>query len=333
MQFDDFTILPSPVSYVRSRNDVNTNFSLCGATLSVPLLSSNMTSVYSPTLDRIIEEFGGKSVVHRFCSIEENIKLFQDGCVSNRKPWVSVGVSEQEFERAKALHKVGAEVFVLEVANASHISCIEQYRRLRSEFPDVSLVVGTFAVKEQVEAFITLSGSKPDAILVGIGSGAACTTGTDVTGIHIPITTTIRSTAQCGIPVIVSGGISKPADMMKALAMGAKAVMCGKLFSACYESGAKGFSKDGDQFYKDYSDKPQYKWYYGSASPDAYKEQSKESTFRPVEGKGIMVKTSGSTLDLLTYYQASLRSTMSYVDAHSVDEFHAKVKWGIKSKL
>jgi len=330
LKFDDITLIPAPISYIRSRKDVDTNISLCGEILSVPLISSNMTSVYSTKQAHIIQEFGAKAVVHRFCSIEENVKLLNDGKWNDQVPWVSCGVNDYEFERAKALIAAGAKVLLVEVANAAHISCIEQYKRLRETFKDIKLVVGTFATGEQVKAFCDIAGSVPDAVLAGVGTGAACTTGSDVTGIHIPAVITLRSVVQTGIPTILSGGISKPSDMMIALAIGAQAMMCGKIFSACYESGAKGFSKDGEQYFKDYSERPLFKWYYGSASQDAYEEQQKTATHRPVEGKGMMVKCSGSTEDLLLYYQSSLRSMLTYLNCQNMEDFRKNVHWSAK---
>lgn len=329
MTLDDIYIYPAPISFIKSRNDTDTSITLCGEKLSIPLIASNMASVFSPEQARILTEFGTKSVVHRFTSIEDNVDLFRGSLVDGNPPWVSVGVSDHEFKRAQALVDAGAKVLVLEVANASHISCIEQYRRLRTAFT-VPIVVGTFATKEQVRAFVEHSGTSPDAILVGIGNGAACTTGSDVTGIHIPIADTILSTVQVGIPVIVSGGVSKPADLVKCLALGATAVMAGKIFSACYESGAKGFFKEGEQYFKDFTDTPHYKYYHGSAAKEAYEDTNKTAKWRPVEGKGLMIRTTGSTEEMLTYYQSSLRSALSYLNAKNMDEFKANVKWDKK---
>jgi IMP dehydrogenase len=67
-----------------------------------------------------------------------------------------------------------------------------------------------------------------DAVKVGIGAGSICTTRI-VAGIGMPM---ISSIAECAtaaakhrIPVIADGGIRTSGDVVKALAVGASAVM------------------------------------------------------------------------------------------------------------
>jgi len=89
-----------------------------------------------------------------------------------------------------------------------------------------------------------------DALLIGIGPGAACTT-RGVLGIGVPqVTATVDSSAardlfykQSGryIPIITDGGMSSGGDICKAFASGADAVMLGSAFAKAQEAPGRGY--------------------------------------------------------------------------------------------
>jgi len=89
-----------------------------------------------------------------------------------------------------------------------------------------------------------------DALLVGIGPGAACTT-RSVLGIGIPqVTATADSRAardhffvKTGkyVPIITDGGMSTGGDICKAFASGADAVMVGSAFAKAKEAPGRGY--------------------------------------------------------------------------------------------
>jgi len=74
-----------------------------------------------------------------------------------------------------------------------------------------------------------------DAVKVGIGPGAACTTRI-VTGFGLPQFTSIYEIGlmakKLKVPIIADGGIRMPRDVSLALAAGASSVMMGSLFSS-----------------------------------------------------------------------------------------------------
>lgn len=332
MNFDDLYLVPAPFSNVASRKDVNTSTTIANTHLSVPIIASNMLSVYSPELARNTATFGCVSTVHRFCSIEENVKLFQQGQITGVSPWVSIGVNDEEFDRAERLIAAGAQVIVIDVANAASPATVRQYKRLRDLYK-ISIVVGNFATAEQIKAFYEHAGSHADAYKVGIGVGSHCLTTKQVTGVGLPAVETILSCKQVGVPIIYDGGIYKPADLTKALALGADAVMMGRQFGACVESGAENYlqGEDTNGFFKtDHVSATTHKRYFGNASLEAYKVQDKVASFRPVEGECTYIKATGSVESMLQEYQSALRSSMSYMNAHSIEEFRKNAKWDKK---
>ncbi len=89
-----------------------------------------------------------------------------------------------------------------------------------------------------------------DALLVGVGPGAACTT-RGVLGIGVPQATAIADAAAARVQhvletgqychVIADGGMRTGGDISKAIALGADAVMIGSAFARAKEAPGKGF--------------------------------------------------------------------------------------------
>jgi len=100
------------------------------------------------------------------------------------------------------------------------------------------------------EVALELMEAGPCAILVGVGPGAACTT-RGVLGIGVPQVTATLDCAQARdyyykktgryISIITDGGMRRGADICKAFACGADAVMIGSLFAGAKEAPGKGY--------------------------------------------------------------------------------------------
>lgn len=356
LSFQDVLMIPAPFSRVESRADVDTTTSIVGMKYKVPLISSNMDTVYSPDLANQAAKAGGISCVHRFCSIEENIRLFKEGVAGDIKPWVSVGVNPAEMERAQALVDAGAENIVVDVANAANIKVTNFCKELAFLLGNSvnALIVGNFATKEQITAFKYHAGFLPAAIKVGIGNGSLCETRV-VTGNGYPIYSSLQDCLSLnldnlGVDVILDGGGRELADFPKALAAGAKMVMMGRNFAACKESGGtkyyqgiKVISQEEMQKYVQnaqagrpyhlpygvgiYGVDPTHTEYRGSASLASYKAQGKEAAHRPSEGAETVITITGSVADLMLKYEAALRSSMSYQDAFTLKEFRENVRF------
>lgn len=335
LSFNDILLRPTDFSMVRSRADVDTSQTICGHTYKLPVIASNMDAVYSPKLAQEVAKAGGISCVHRFCSIEENVKLFQDGIykeVFNKfqdgdvggfsekliKPWVSIGIGSKELERAEALRDAGAEIFVIDVAHGAAIHVVEQFKKLIGLLPfDRHVVVGNFATAEQIKAFAHHAGCAPDAFKINIGSGSACTTRL-VTGVGLPSVASIQECASLGYDIIQDGGVTNSGDLCKALALGAKAAFVGNLFASCEESGAPFVTQEvcGYEYQSE-----SHKVYRGSASASSYKTQGKEGQHRAPEGEEYTIPISGTVAQLMQKFDGGLRSSMSYLGAFNLQEY------------
>lgn len=336
LSFDDVLIEPN-FSFVKSRKDVTTEFYFLDLTLSLGVISANMDTVTGPAMAATMNLNGAKGCLHRFSSIDENVKEFYktiDITRNNKayqqyhstKPFVSIGVGKQELDRAYALMSAGATHFVIDVAHGAAQHVVEQYDKLNMMLPEgTHIIVGNFATARTIKDFeyhVTTK-TKPSAYKVGIGGGSMCTT-RRVTGAGYPTFASILDCVSVGKPIIADGGIRNSGDFAKCLAAGASMVMCGQLLAGTDESPGKVI------WWKDemgYEVKPGYKNYRGSASKGSYEIQGKVSNHRTPEGESTVVEYKGPVKNILQDLEAGLRSAMSYVGAVNLTEFREKAKF------
>jgi IMP dehydrogenase len=111
----------------------------------------------------------------------------------------------------------------------------------------IPLIVGNVVT---YEACLELMGCGVDALLIGVGPGAACTS-REVLGLGVPqVTATADSAAardfyykKTGryVPIITDGGMTTGGDICKAFASGADAVMIGSAFARAQEAPGRGY--------------------------------------------------------------------------------------------
>src|SRR5690606_35546702 len=162
----------------------------------------------------------------------------------------AVGVGEDGYKRARALIDVGVDVIVVDTAHGHNRAVPELVARLKKE-SDVDVVGGNVATYEGARSLVEAGA---DAVKVGVGPGAICTTRV-VAGVGVPQITAIMEAARAcrpaGVPVIGDGGIQYSGDIAKAIVAGADTVMIGQLFAGCEESPGDLIFMNGKQ-YKSY---------------------------------------------------------------------------------
>lgn len=312
--FDDVLIEPN-FSMVKSRKEVSLSTTIGSLTLEAPVISANMDTIFSTDLASALHEAGGISMVHRFCSTEENVAICQKLKQVGTPVIASVGVSAQELERAEALVASGVQYLCIDVAHGAQMGVLEQYNKLIELFGSkVEIMVGNFATGKSINRFKELCKTEPMAFKVGIGGGSACLTRVQ-TGCGVPqLAALLDCIASNRFSNIISDGAHKnPGDIAKALATGAKAVMLGLMFAGTNESPGEVIDN-------------KYKKYRGSASLESYKVQGKEAEWRTFEGDSFLVPLKGSVRDVVQNITGGLRSSLSYVGAYTLDQFSSKAK-------
>lgn len=180
--------------------------------------------------------------------IAERIKAIKAAGV----PCAVSTVPARAGERAEVVQKAGADVYVVQgtVLTARHSS--KSYHQL--SFEDlvracvIPVVVGNCV---HYETALELMETGIAGILVGVGPGAACTT-RGVLGVGVPQVTATADVAAARdehmrrggmrVAVITDGGMRIGADVCKAFASGADAVMIGTPLAGAEESASKGFN-------------------------------------------------------------------------------------------
>jgi IMP dehydrogenase len=232
----------------------------------------------------------------------------------------AVGVVGDYRERAEALVAADVDVLVVDVAHGHTEHTLAVCRELKQRFPNVPLIAGNVATAAGTEDLIAAG---VDAVKVGVGPGAACTTRV-VTGVGVPQLTAVlacaRAAAAHGVPVIADGGVRTSGDLAKAVAAGAATVMLGSLLAGSEESPGATVVRDGQR----------YKVYRGMASQaatvDRYRRLAlgldvERSDARVPEGVETVVPHRGQVADVLFDLVGGLRSAMSYLGARSLPEF------------
>jgi IMP dehydrogenase len=180
--------------------------------------------------------------------IAERIKAIKAAGV----PCAVSTVPARAKERAEVVQQAGADVYVVQgtVLTARHSS--KSYNQLSFEelvrACNIPVVVGNCV---SYGTALELMETGIAGILVGVGPGAACTT-RGVLGVGVPQVTATADVAAARdeymrrggmrVAVITDGGMRIGADVCKAFASGADAVMIGTPLAGAEESASKGFN-------------------------------------------------------------------------------------------
>ena len=118
------------------------------------------------------------------------------------------------------------------------MKCYYKTEEVKKKFKDAKLIVGNIAHGATLNQLVDAGA---DAVRVGIGSGSVCTTSIQ-TGIGIGQVSSLlnvltsRESKKLNIKIIADGGIKSSGDIAKAIALGADAVMLGRMLSGTRET-------------------------------------------------------------------------------------------------
>jgi IMP dehydrogenase len=231
----------------------------------------------------------------------------------------AVGVSNDTFERIKALVKAGTDAIVIDTAHGHSKGVIDLLRKVKKQYPNLDVVVGNIATGE---AALDLVHAGADGVKVGIGPGSICTTRV-IAGVGYPQLSAIMNVAKAlkkaNVPIIADGGIRFTGDIPKALAAGASSVMMGSMFAGTEESPGETIIYEGRKF----------KSYRGMGSLEAMQKGSKDRYFQEAEddikklvpeGISARVPFKGTLKEVVHQLIGGLRAGMGYCGAGSVSD-------------
>ncbi len=282
--FDEVAIVPGEVTI--NPEMTSTQMSIGPYSFESPVIASAMDGSVSPRFATLMHEMGGLGALNGeglysryedpYSVLEEIISMDQSEVTEYLQEVYSEPVKEnligervREIKQSGAVAAIaftpqttkkysplaveaGADIIIVQstVTTARHMS--RSYRGLIfSELIsslNVPVVVGN-CVSYSVASELMETGV--DAILVGVGPGAACTT-REVTGVGVPqVTATLECAAaredyfeRTGryVSVITDGGLRTGGDVCKAMASGADGVMLGTPFAQAAEAPGRGYN-------------------------------------------------------------------------------------------
>ncbi|MDX6357255.1 MAG: dehydrogenase [Nocardioidaceae bacterium] len=162
----------------------------------------------------------------------------------------AIGYFGDAWQRATTLVDAGVDVLVADTAHGHVRMLVEMVERLKKDpaTRHVQVIGGNVGTREGAQAFVDAGA---DAVKVGVGPGAICTTRV-VTGVGVPQVSAVYEAAlackPAGVPVIADGGIKYSGEIAKALVAGADSVMIGALLAGCEEAPGDLVFVNGKQF-------------------------------------------------------------------------------------
>ena len=238
----------------------------------------------------------------------------------------ALGVGNDIEANAERLLRAGVDVVAIDSAHGHSRGVILAVERIRSAFPDLSIIAGNVATEEAVEDLIQAGAS---AVKVGVGPGSICTTRI-VAGVGVPQMTALQHCVKAGqrhdIPIIADGGIKHSGDLTKAIGAGASSIMIGSLFAGTDETPGETFLYQGRT----------YKGYRGMGSLGAMAQgssdryfQSEISTTSKLVPEGIEGKVPyrGPIVNVVYQLLGGLRSGMGYVGAATIADLQKNARF------
>lgn len=356
----DISIMPACVTEINHRaecNPYNDNNKL-------PIFVAPMSSVIDLNNAKIFEFNKLNVVIPRTIDLEDRLNVCEEY-------FIAVGLNEFEntiltlnLENRKPIK------ICVDVANGHMKKLIDLCKYAKNRFRNKIIIMAGNVANPLVYYDYAYAGI--DYIRLSIGSGSACTTAANA-AIYTPMASLIdecvsikkiverdRNNYKSVPKIIADGGFNNYDDIIKALALGADYVMCGKIFAQCEEACGEKLQKflysDGTYKYlnyydaikaKEYMNKANYfsnalsakidinktsepypitafneiyRNYYGMSTKKAQKEMGKEN-LHTSEGIEKMVTVEYSLLGWIDNFIDYLRSAMSYCNATTLDAF------------
>ncbi|GJQ62744.1 MAG: hypothetical protein SCALA702_17970 [Melioribacteraceae bacterium] len=312
LTYDDISLIPTEVSPLKSRSEASTKRNFMGVDLGIPVVSSPMDTVSGLRMCSELQGMGAMGVLNRFdTSLGDFVTRGEEF-----PEIIAVSVSLHNDDNVLDRLKDRVKVVCIDTANANNIWVLKRCEEIKRKY-NLKVMIGNIAHGGTLKDLVNAGA---DSVRIGIGGGSVCTTSVQ-TGIGIGQVSSLlnvyyaREKDNLNIELIADGGIKSSGDVAKAIALGADAVMLGRMLAGTKETPGE-VIKYNDQLWKKYR---------GSASFGV----KMKSEF--IEGEETMVPYKGPVQNVINGIYDGLRSAMSYMSCSTLDELKAKDTFAVLS--
>jgi IMP dehydrogenase len=232
----------------------------------------------------------------------------------------AVSTHPEDRERAQALLELDVDVLLIDASDGHTDFQSEMLGFVKAE-ADVPVIAGNVVT---ADGFDFLAANGADAVKIGMGIGSGCTTQTvkatgrgQATALMEISSRRDEHHARTGtyIPLIADGGITSPAEIAVALALGSDAVMLGNLLARHTESPGQLVRGPRGEIFKEY-------WMEGSlraANARRYGQTRRTFFEEGIEG---LVPHCGSIHEGLPKLELAVRSAVATAGCKEISALH-----------
>lgn len=224
-----------------------------------------------------------------------------------------------DWERAMALIEAGADFLFLDTLAATNGKEHEFIARLKAEVPQIDIAAGPVSACREAK-FMCDAGV--DAVVVG-SSASSLGAGGECNSVGRPEATATFQVARYvsqnyGLPVIAQGGLRNPGQVLKALGLGASAVMLDELLTAAWQAPGRDTQRAGACARLATQGSENTVAVQGATG----RHDSHRLSEVTCESANIAVVSKGTVRDLVPYIASGLRNGFCDLNTRSVPDLH-----------
>lgn len=295
----------------------------------LPIFVSPMTSVLCKENYLKFSENKVMPILPRNCRYEKFLKGV----------WQSVSLQEFETLANSDAQDFNGISILVDIANGHIGKLYGLVDKFKTKWPKSIVMIGNIA-HPNIYKYCCYCGA--DYVRVSVGTGSVCSTSV-VCGInasHLWLIEGIKDVKEelkneyygdsyflskhpnfKFTKVIADGGVNTLDKAIKCLSIGYDYIMVGKMFAQCEEACGQTIITNEGKLRK----------YYGMASEQGQIDISGGANKSP-EGIETFVPVNTTVKEFVTKFEAALRSTMSYVGAHNLQELRDKCQYRIMTE-
>jgi len=324
LSFDDVLLLPQP-SAISSRSQIDLKTQITPSLkLDLPLIAINMDTVTGVDMAIAISHLGGIAFYPRFDTIDHQVTAVKKILDSGERVIPAIGIKDSEKDRLRALVALGINTVTIDVAHAHLKICLDFIRWAKKEFKSLEIIAGVVAT---YQGACDLYSAGASAVRVGMGIGSICTTRVQ-TGHGVPQISALldcaRASKKFHRPLIADGGTKNSGDIVKSLACGASAVVCGYLFAGTDETPGEIITQNGQKF-KDYNGSTSQVEKLSQFAKNGHDKSPAYTSH--IEGIAGLVPVKGPLSEVVSSLESGIRSGFSYSGAFNLDQFRRRAKF------